>query len=305
MDWINYHHLYYFWLTAKCGSMAQAAKELRLARPTVSAQIGQLQERMGQNLFRKEGRGLVLTNFGQGVFSYADEIFAAGQKLKNYVAQKPEERTEEFVIGVSDVLPKVITYSLLEPLMAEFKNIKLICVEGATDHLVGQLGVHNVDVVISDAPVGQNVDVRIFHHKLGDCGLSFFCAESLWQTQKKPFPECLGYLPILLPSKRTSIRRAINHWMESLDIMPKVAAEFDDSALMKVFGQNGSGIYVAPSIMTELVEKQFESVCIGSVESIRDTFYLVSTRKRLENPFVKKLVAMARESLFGSALREY
>ena len=282
--------------------MTKASKELRLARPTVSAQINQLQNKMGQALFQKEGRGIALTKFGQRVFAYADEIFATGQKLKNYVAQSPQERVEEFVIGVSDVLPKVIVYSLVAPLMAEFSNIKIVCVEGATDSLVAELAVHNVDAVISDAPVSQGVDVRVYHHKLGDCGLSFFYARSQWSEDVGAFPQCLQSMPMLLPSRRTNIRRAINLWFDSHGISPEVVAEFDDSALMKVFGQNGVGVFVAPTILRELVEQQFDSVCLGTVESIRDSFFLVSTKRRLQNPFVERLVKEARDSLFSGMM---
>ena len=299
MEWINYHHLYYFWLSAKLGSISKASKELKLKRPTVSAQISQLQESLGQALFRKHGRGNVLTKFGQEVFSYADDIFTTGQKLKDFITQKPSERQREVKIGVSDILPKFIAYKLIAPLLEQFNDIRLVCIEGNAEKLVSELALNNLDAILCDVPVGRQVDARVFHHKLGECALSFFCPKGLLKDLSKDFPHCLSDIPMLLPSRKTSIRRSINLWMDSLGLEPYIIGEFDDSALMKVFGQNGVGVFVSPKIMEDYIAEQFDSVAIGSIDSIKDSFYLVSSKKNLEDDYMKMLVDTAKSQLFS------
>lgn len=299
LNWLNYHHLYYFWTVARLGSMSKAAEDLKLARPTVSAQIAQLEDQLGGKLFDRVGRGLALTRFGQDIFAHADEIFDAGQRLKDFVSERPQERTVHLTIGISDVLPKHMAHKLLAPLLLKHDNLKLTCAEGDAEHLVGELALHNVDAILSDVPVGSQVDVRVFHHKLGECGLSFFASPKLGVFDPDKFPQILDGMPILLPSRRTALRRSINLWMEETGVRPKVVAEFDDSALMKVFGQNGLGVFVAPSIIEDDVIQKYDTKLLGRVASIRDTFYLISTKKRLSNEMIRELVQSAKEFLFG------
>ncbi len=296
MNWINYHHLYYFWLTAKNGSIASASKELKLARPTVSAQIQTLQDTFGQKLFEKSGRNIKMTKFGKDVFYYADEIFSTGQKLKDFVQSMPEQRPQELTIGISDIVPKLISYNLIAPIMMQFPKLKIVCLEGNSSKLVADLAVHNIDAIISDMPVGGDADVRIFHHKLGECAIAFFCRSEVCGKNPVDFPACLNQLPLLLPSRRTSIRRAINLWMENKKVFPRIVGEFDDSALMKVFGENQEGAFVAPTSLKKMLLAKKNMVCLGEIGNVKETFYLASTRKRLQSKYLKTLVESANRS---------
>ncbi len=298
MNWINYHHLYYFWTTARLGSIVKASKELSLSRPTISSQIKQLEDVLGQKLFQKSGRNIELTRFGRDVMSYSNDIFGTGEKLREFVSSGVSKKKTELTIGVSDVLPKLIAYKLISPIMQENKQVKISIREGAAPDLLAQLATGKLDSVFCDEPVNSRMDIRVFHHKLGDSGLSFFCSKQLLDSQESlVFPECLNHLPILLPSRRSNIRRSINVWFEQNKISPEIVAEFDDSALMKVFGQNHMGVFVSPTIVKEAILERKDIVCIGSTKEIRDTFYMISTQKKIMNPLLMKLTKKAKSIL--------
>lgn len=299
MQWLNYHHLLYFWTVAREGSIAQAAKQLHLARPTVSAQLKQLEKSLGGKLFEQAGKRLVLTEFGEIVFRYADEMFTAGNELQEALRGNLPSRPSKFVVGVPDVLPKLITYRLLRPALEMEDAVHLVCTEGKLDDLLADLAVHRLDLVLADAPVSPSVNVKAFNHLLGDCSVTIFGLPDVARRYRKGFPQSLNGAPMLLPAEGTSVRRALDQWFELNGVHPKVVAEFEDSALLKVFGQSGLGLFPAPTAIERIVRQQYRVASIGCLEEVRERFYAISVERRLRHPAVVAISDTAKQGLFN------
>lgn len=299
MEWLNYHHLLYFWTIARLGSVAAASEELRLAQPTLSGQLRLLEESFGEKLFHRVGRRLVLTEAGQTVYRYADEIFSLGRELMDTVKGRPTGRPLRFVVGIADVLPKLIAYRLLQPALRLSEPLRLVCREDKVEQLLGELALHRVDLVLSDAPIGPGVNVRAFNHLLGECSVAFFGTSHLASLYRRGFPRSLEGAPMLLPVEGTTLRRSLDQWFQVVDVRPRVVGEFDDSALLKVFGQSEAGIFAAPVAIEDEVREQYGVQVIGRVEAVRERFYAISAERRLKHPAVVAVSTAAREKLFG------
>ena len=298
MDWLNYHHLYYFWTVAKAGTVSAAAKQLHLARPTVTAQVRELETSVGQKLLRQQGRGLVLTEFGQEVFHYADEIFSIGHELREFVKTGQTGKPKSFRVGMPDVVPKLIAFELLKPALRTPNRPQTKCYEGKLKQLLADLALHKLDLVLSDSPAPSTVDINVYSHKLGECGLSMLAIPSLTRKYRKGFPTSLTNAPILLPTEHTAVRRSLDRWMDQREIYPEIVAEFEDSALLKVFGQAGEGIFPVPTAIENQVKKQYAVSLVGRIPDVLDKFYAISVEKRVQHEATLKIVKQARSKLF-------
>ncbi|MAT72513.1 MAG: transcriptional activator NhaR [Planctomycetaceae bacterium] len=298
MDWLNYHHLRYFWIVAREGSIAKAVEEADVAQPTISKQIRQLESSLGDKLFKKSGRNLVLTEFGQGVFRYAEEIFSVGRELQNAVAGTPGVRPVKFEVGLPDVLPKSVCHRLLKPALSIADELQIVCHEGGHDDLVGELALHRLDLVLSNAPASPIAHIRAFNHLLGECGVSFFATAPLARKHRRRFPRSLDGAPMLLPTRKTAVRRDLDQWFYASDIRPKVVGEFQDRALMKVFGQDGIGLFPGPSIVEKEICQQHAVRVVGRIEDITEKYYAISVERRLRHPAIVAICEAAREMLF-------
>jgi LysR family transcriptional activator of nhaA len=298
MEWLNYHHLLYFWVVAREGSIARASVQLRLAQPTISGQIRTLENNLGEKLFARSGRSLVLTDVGRVVFRYAEEIFGLGRELMDTLRGQPTGRPIRFIVGVADVLPKLVAYRLLEPTVCLSEPVQIICREGRPDRLLAELAVHELDVVLSDAPIGPTVKVRAFSHFLGECGVSFFGAASLAAVHRRRFPRSLDGAPFLFPTDNAALRRSLDQWFDSQGIRPRVVGEFQDSALMKVFGQAGRGVFAAPSVIEAEVRRQYGVRLIGRTDHVRERFYAISVERKIKHPAVAAICEAAHQKLF-------
>ena len=298
MEWLNYHHLLYFWMVAREGSIVRASKQLRLAQPTISGQLRVLEEALGDKLFQRAGRHLVLTEMGRVVFRYADEIFTLGRELMGTVQGHSTDRPLRVMVGVTDVVPKMVTYRLLEPVLQLTPPVHLVCREGKLEQLLAELSLYNLDVVLSDAPLTPAVKVRAFNHLLGECGVSFCGTASLVAAHGDGFPRSLDAAPMLLPTDNTTLRRSLDHWFETEDLHPRVVGEFEDFALLKVFGQQGLGLFAVPSIIETTVQYQYGVEVIGRVGAIRERFYAITLNRKLRHPAVVVLSEAARHALF-------
>jgi LysR family transcriptional activator of nhaA len=299
MERLNYHHLLYFWMVAREGSVARAATQLGLAQPTLSGQVHTLEGALGEKLFERAGRGLRLTEMGRVVFRYADEIFALGHELAESVKGRPTSRALRLAIGVADALPKLVAYRLIEPALALPQAVRLVVHEQSTERLLAALALHELDVVLTDRVAPPGVSVRAFDHLLGDCGTTLFAAPKLAAKYRRPFPRVLDGAPFLLPGETSTLRRALEQWFEKQAIRPRIVGEFDDSALIKVFGQAGKGIFAAPSIIESSVRKQYGVTVLGRLDSVRERFYAVSAERQLKHPAVIAITESARRELFG------
>lgn len=299
MDWLNYHHLLYFWVVAREGGIARAGQELRLAPSTISTQIGRLERALGEKLFARVGRRLVLTDAGRLVAGYADQIFGLGRELVAAVRAAPAAPATTLVVGVSDAVPKLIAYRLLEPALRLKTPVRVVCREDRPERLLAELAMHGVDIVLANVPAGPTIKVRAFNHLLGESGVTFCATPRLAAAHGRRFPRSLDGSPVLLPRETTPVRAALERWFEDVGIRPRIVGEFDDSALMKAFGQSGAGVFPVASAIEAEVCRQYGVRAIGRVEEVRERFYAITLERRLTHPAVVAIREAARETLSG------
>jgi LysR family transcriptional activator of nhaA len=299
MEWVNYHHLLYFWVVAREGGLVPAGKVLRLSHPTLIAQIRTLEQQLGEKLFVKVGRKLELTETGRVAFRYADEIFTLGREMVDVVKGRTVEQALRLEVGVADVVPKLIVRRLLQPALDLEQPVRLVCLEGTFDKLLADLALHTLDIVIADAPVPQGSSVRVYSHLLGETGVSFFATKELASSRRRGFPASLDGAPFLLPLQHLTLRRSLNIWFERHDISPHIVGEFEDSALLKAFGADGVGIFVAPSVVEREVMTQYDVQVVGRTEEVKERFYAISAERRLKHPAVVAVSDAAKHRLFA------
>lgn len=298
MEWLNYHHLLYFWTVAREGSVARACQRLHLSQPTISGQLRALEGSLGEKLFTRQGRGLALTEVGRTVYSYADEIFSLGRELMDNLKDRPTGRPLRLSVGIADVVPKLIAYRLLEPALGLPERVHVVCREDKPDRLLAELALHGVDLVLADAPLSPAMRIRAFSHLLGECGVCFFAVPKLAATYRRRFPASLTGAPLLLPTDNTTLRRSLDQWFDQHGLRPQVVGEFEDSALLKVFGQTGAGLFVAPAAIERELRLQYGVVVVGRVEQIRERFYAISAERRLKHPAVVAISEAAHHHIF-------
>jgi LysR family transcriptional activator of nhaA len=298
LDWINYHHLLYFWVVAREGGLVAAGKVLRLSHPTLSAQIHALEHQLGEKLFTKVGRKLALTDVGRLVFRYADEIFTIGRELMDTVKGRSTGQALRLDVGIVDVVPKLIVRRLLQPALAGPEPVRIVCYEDSYEKLLADLTLHSLDVVIADSPVPPGSSVRAFNHLLGETSVSFFATKALANKFRRGFPKSLDGAPMLLPLEGSPLRRTLNLWFDRNGIRPRVAAEFEDSALLKVFGGDGLGIFTAPTVVATEVCRQYGVSLLGHAPEMKERFYAVTIGRRIKNAAVVAISDSARHELF-------
>ena len=299
MEWLNYHHLLYFWTVVRTGSVAAASEELRLAPPTISVQIRRLEEQLGEKLLRRSGRRVVATAMGQAVFRYADEIFSVGRELLEMVRGRPTARPMRLIVGVVDVMPKSIAHRLIEPALRLGERVRIVCREATPEQLLAQLSVQHLDVVLADAPIAPGVNVRAYNHLLGETGLSFLGAATLVQKYRGRFAKSLHGAPVLLPATNTALRRAIDQWLDRIDIRPDIVGEFEDSELLWEFGAAGEGIFPVPTLLEKHLTRLHRVNVLGRTDAVRSRFYAISVERRVKHPAVVAICEAARRDLFG------
>jgi LysR family transcriptional regulator, transcriptional activator of nhaA len=298
IDWLNYHHLHYFWIVAREGSITKASQVLRLAHPTISSQIHRLEKVLGATLFVRKGRNLVLTETGRIVARQAEEIFALGQQLVDIVHGRTTGQMR-LVVGVSDVLAKSIVHRILEPAFRMQDRLHVICRQDRTvDAFMGELAAHTVDVVLSNAPAAPDAAVKTFSHRLGECGTSWLAAPGLARRYRRGFPRSLDGAPLLLPSSESLFRRALDRWFVSQEIHPLVIAELDDSALVNVLGEKGLGVFAAPDVIEDELRQRHRVQVVGRTPRIQQQFFAISIERKIKHPGVAAICEIAREQLF-------
>ncbi len=297
-EWLNYHHLLYFYIVAREGGVAKASKLLRVAPPTISGQVRLLEESLGEKLFSREGRGLALTEVGRTVYLYAEEIFSVGRELLDTVRGRPTGRPRRLVVGVTDAMPKLVVANLIRPAFELPEPMRVTVREGSHERLLQDLVAGSVDVVLSDAPVSPPNRIKAFNHSLGECGTSFLASRTLARSLTKDFPKNLEGKPMLLASDATGARRSIDAWLDAQSIRPVVVAEFDDTALLKVLGAEGRGVFAVPSVIETDVCEQYRVEVVGRVAALRARFYAITVERRVKHPAVVAICTAAKDRLF-------
>jgi len=300
MEWLNYHHLLYFWVVAREGSIVKASKELGLAHPTISGQIHRLEEVLGEKLFARHGRLLVLTEAGRVAYRYASEIFSLGREFVDTLKGRASGQPLRLVVGVADVLPPSLVRRFLEPAFRLGGAVRVICrADKSVEEFVAELALHRVDVVLADGPPAPSVAVRVFPHLLGECGTTFFAGPKLAGTLRGKFPRCLDDAPFLLPGAPSVVRRSLEQWFDAQDLRPRFVAECDDSALIKDFGDEGMGVFAAPTVIDAEVRQHYRVRVLGRTLAIQQQFYAISVERKIKHPAVVAICESARQDIFG------
>ena len=287
---LNYRHLYYFWVVAKEGGMARGADRLGMAVQTVSAQVRALEQSLGHALFKPAGRGVALTEAGMAAMAQADQIFQLGEQLPGAVRDAATGQGLRLAVGISDGLPKLIVHHLLRPAL-QAPGLRLLCHEDEFDRLLGDLALHRLDVVLSDRPAPPNPSLRLYSHALGEAPLAWFVPAALRQQFEEPFPACLARMPVLLPTGHAAVRPRLDQWFERQDLRPRIAGEFEDSALLAAFGRSGMGAFPASQWSREELLKDPGVQLLGDTPELVEHFYLISAERRIQHPLVQRLLA--------------
>lgn len=292
--WLNYHHLRYFHSIAQEGSLRKAADKLRISQPSISAQVKLLETALGGQLFRRSGRSLALTDFGQLIYAYADEIFMLGRELLSTAKQGPGGRLLRLSVGIVDSFPKLLSLDVLRPVLAHDPPVLLACHEGKLDDLIAQLAAHRLDAVLADEPPPSTAKVKAFNHPLGSSGITFCAEPALARRLKGRFPNNLHDAPALLPTQNTALRRDLEKWFRSVDVQPRVVAEFEDAALAKIVATEGTGFTTVPTIVAAEAIERYGFIALGRTEEIQAHLFLITAERRLDHPAV---LVLARRSM--------
>ena len=301
MRHLNYNHLQYFWTVAREGGVARAADVLHLTPQTISGQLKVLEASIGQPLFTKSGRSLVMTETGRVVFEYADEIFSIGAELAGVVRGGSFEGSTHVNVGVVRSMPKLVVERIVAPALSGDGSVRVSCYEANLESLLGDLAIHRLDLVLSDQPVPSGIGIKAFNHHLGESSLSFFSRGRGSAAKRRRFPQCLDRQPVLLPSRHSAMRRHIDDWLETHDLAPKIVGEFDDSALLKAFGEAGFGMFAAPTVIEEEICRMYRTTVIGRAPEITESFYAISPERRLKHAAVVAITDTARRDFFSSS----
>jgi LysR family transcriptional activator of nhaA len=301
MATINFKHLRYFWTVAKSGSIVRASSQLHVTPQSISSQLAELEEALGTGLFRRVGRGLEMTDIARRIVSYAEEIFGLEAELLAVVRDQGSRTALPFRIGIADSVPKSLTYRVVEPALHMEEAVRLFCKEGRLVSLLADLSVHRLDMVIADRAMPADLKVRAYNHLLGSSDVTVFGAEALVQTLKGTFPSAVDNAPFLLPGEEVAIRPALERWFEAQRVRPQIVGEFDDSALLKAFGQGGAGLFVAPTAIADYVCRQYDVRVVGRIESIIEQLYAITTERRMQHPAAVAVSQAASREVFGAA----
>ena len=288
---LNYNHLYYFYVVATDGSIAKASARLHLTPQTISGQISSFEKQVGVTLFDRDGKKMRLSEMGQLIYSYAEDIFLLGDEVKEILKTQQPAHWVTFTVGITDVIPKILAYQLLSPVLKMEDSVRLICTEGDQESLLADLAVNRIDLVLTDQPLQPGSLVKAYNHQLTESGFTFFATKRLATKFKKDFPQSLSGQPFLMQSKQSAARQRLSLWLEQHDVSPNIIAEFDDSALMKSFGQAGYGIFTGPTLIEEYIESQYDVNIIGRTEEIKEHFYAITPERRIKHPAIVEIMS--------------
>jgi LysR family transcriptional activator of nhaA len=299
VDWLNYHHLRYFWMVAKEGSLRKAAERLSVSQPSISAQLRLLEDALGEKLFRRSGRGLQLTDSGRLVYGYAEEIFTIGREMVGAVKQTGVHRPMRVTCGIVDSVPKLVAYRVLRPLMLSPPSpVQLVCREGKLEELLGQLANHRMEVVLADEPAPSGLNLKVFNHPLGVSGITFCACGAIATKLRRNFPQSLQDAPVLLPTENTGMRMTLERWFSNLGISPKIIAEFEDSALLEVVATESDAFFPVHTVAVAEAVQRYGFKKVGEAADCKTEFFAITAERRLKHPAIVALTEYAHKKLF-------
>jgi len=300
MRHLNYGHLQYFYAVAKHGSVTRASELLHLTPQTISGQLRLLEEAVGRPLFERVGRRLVLTETGHLVYRYADEIFSLGSELAQAVRDRLPAAPMVLNVGITQSVPKLVAHRMLTPALELAGEFRIVCIERGFEEMLAGLALHELDLVLSDRPAPPGTNVKVYSHFLGECGTTFFCRKSAWKRTRRPFPESLRDVRLLLPRAGTALRSQLDEWLDRHEVGTRLAHEFDDNALLHAFGMEGAGVFPGPSALEREICSMYRVTVLGRTQEVLERFYAISPERRLKHPAVVAISEAARNRIFAA-----
>jgi LysR family transcriptional activator of nhaA len=297
MEFLNYHHLRYFWAVARAGGLRKATEQLHVSQPTISAQIAALEEMLGEKLFWRTGRNLTLTDAGQEVLGYAEEIFLLGQDLLNSVKQHPTLRPLRVNLGVADALPKPVAYRIIEPIFRLPRPVQVSCWETKVSDMLSELAAHRLDLVLADQPAVSGVPANVFNHFLSERGIVFCAEPRLAAKLRRGFPKSLNGAPALLPMSNSGLRRSLEKWFHSVGVRPRLVAEMEDPAFVNIMALNGLGFVAVPTLVAKESMARFGFRAIGRTEECRQQFYAITAERKRAHPAIQAIISKTRPAI--------
>ena len=298
MNQLNYQHLLYFWTVAREGTISKACESLFLTQPTISAKLRSLEKAAGAKLFDRIGRNLVLTETGRTVYQYAEEIFSLGRELQDTLGGRPSSHVKRLVVGIADVIPRMVVHRLLEPVLYLPDPVQLICHDDKPEKLLARLALHELDVVLSDVPASPFVNIKAFNHSLGECSVSIMGSPELVAKYQADFPKSLDGAPFLLPMEGSALRRSLDQWFDLEEIRPMIRCEFADCDLFECFGSQGAGLFAIPTVAEEFVQRKHPVKLLSRVDSIKERYFAISLERRVKHSAVVAISENAHHKLF-------
>lgn len=301
MEWLNYHHLLYFWTVAKEGSIVKASAVLRLAPPTISGQIKSFEEGLGKQLFSHEGRRLVLTDDGRLAFRYAEEIFSLGREMQGVLKGRLPGHPPHLAIGLTDSFPRLIAARLLLPTIGRLALPAFACRVDTRERLLAALLAEEVDLILSDSPLEVSAKERVYSHLLGESAIGLFATEALAALYQADFPRSLDAAPLILPSRNSALRAMLAEWFAVQGLKPQVVGELTDCAMMQAFGSAGMGLFPAPFVNAAELRRRCRVRLVGRLDDVRLRFYAISPTTKRAHPALAALSETAVKRIFRSA----
>ncbi len=300
----SYRHLYYFWVVAKAGGMSRAAEQLGMAVQTISTQVRELEQSLGCVLLKPAGRGVALTEAGQAAMRQAEQIFALGEALPDAVRSAAESAGVRLAVGIPDGLPKLAVHRLLAPVLDE-PGLRLLCHDDEFEDLLAELALHKLDLVISDRPAPSNPSLRLYSHPVGTSAMAWYAAPALAarmrsersSARRRPAARVDDWLaalvaadvPVLLPTGHGVLRARLDHWFDRHGVHPRIAGEFEDSALLKTFGAGAMGVFPAAVMVEDDLVKRYGVERVADCDGVEEHFYAITPQKKVEHRLVRRI----------------
>ena len=290
VNWLNYHHLYYFWTIAQEGSIARAAEKLNVGQPTLSTQLKQLEDSLGRLLFERKNRRLTLTEPGKTAYQYAQEIFRLGSEMIEAVHDlSPLEGRAQIhlEVGALDSVPKSFILELVEAAMS-VTNCHISIVEGKSDELLRELAAHRIDLMLTNSPPAVDDTGALQVRSVGKLPISFYAAPE-FRPGTKSFPDCLVGQKLVLPTYHSKLRHDVEHWLRLQKVNAVRVAETEDTSLLRLFGTRGLGMVPLAEAGAEDLVRQKALVRMGRLEGVYEEIWLVAKPRKVENPVAANL----------------
>jgi LysR family transcriptional regulator, transcriptional activator of nhaA len=291
---LNYRHLYYFWIVVKEGGFARAADRLDMAVQTISAQVRELERSIGRQLLKPAGRGVTMTEAGEMAFGRAEQIFQLGEALLEEMRDTEGESTARLAVGLSDGISKLAARALLEPVLGT-PSLRLLCHEGEHAELMSELALHRLDLVLACRPAPHDADLRLVSERLAVSPVDWYGpAELVRKSARDHFPQCLADVPVLLPTTHGALRARLDRWFEAEGIRPRIAGEFEDSALMAVFAARGLGVFPLADLGADDLSLLRGLRWLGRAEGVAEEIHAIRSRRGQHHALASRVIGAGR-----------